>query len=156
MMFVEHNTGKAKAAMNFYTSIFKNSSIKGVLEYAKEKEEKPGYVKHAQFQLNDFMLSCMESSVAHQFNFTEAVSLVVLTQDQEETDYLWNSLIAEGGKESKCGWLKDQYGVSWQIIPKKLLELKDQENQEKAQKVVQAMLKMEKIDISKLEKANQS
>ena len=99
----------------------------------------------------------MDNSFDHQFDFNEGISMVVMTDDQEETDHLWNSLIANGGRESMCGWLKDPFGFSWQIVPKRLLELmNDFEQPDKAQKVMQAMMTMQKIEISDLENAYNS
>lgn len=88
-----------------------------------------------------------------QFKFTEAASLFVDCESQEEVDRLWKSLTADGGEESMCGWLKDKYGLSWQIIPRRLMELMGDKDQAKAQRVMQAMLKMRKIEVSKLEEA---
>ena len=98
----------------------------------------------------------MDSSFDHKFDFNEGISLVMMTNDQKETDHLWNTLISGGGRESMCGWLKDQYGVSWQIVPKRLIELMNDTDPAKSQKVVQAMLKMQKIIISDLEAAYNS
>jgi predicted 3-demethylubiquinone-9 3-methyltransferase (glyoxalase superfamily) len=88
-----------------------------------------------------------------QFKFTEAISLFVDCDSQDEVDYFWNNLIADGGEESMCGWLKDKYGLSWQIIPNTLMELMGDKDQAKAQRVMQAMLKMRKIDVQKLKDA---
>lgn len=98
----------------------------------------------------------MDNSYDHKFDFNEAISIVVMTDDQEETDHLWDSLIADGGRASMCGWLKDKFGVSWQIVPKKLIELMNDTDPYKSQKVMQAMMTMQKIVISDLEQAYQS
>ncbi|MCL1671225.1 VOC family protein [Elizabethkingia ursingii] len=158
LMFMHKNNGKAMEAMEFYTSTFPNSKIEGVLKYKDggENGENPENVQHAQFVINNYMLSCMDSSFDHKFDFNEGISLVTMTNGQEETDHLWNTLISGGGRESMCGWLKDQYGVSWQIVPKRLIELMNDSNPEKSQKVVQAMLKMQKIVIADLEAAYNS
>ncbi|AQX07557.1 VOC family protein [Elizabethkingia ursingii] len=155
LMFMHKNNGKAMEAMEFYTSTFPESKIGGVLKYKDggENGENPENVQHAQFVINNYMLSCMDSSFDHKFDFNEGISLVTMTNDQKETDHLWNTLISGGGRESMCGWLKDQYGVSWQIVPKRLIELMNDSNPEKSQKVVQAMLKMQKIVIADLEAA---
>lgn len=120
LMFMHRNNGKAMEAMEFYTSTFPESKIEGVLKYKDggENGEDPENVQHAQFVINNYMLSCMDSSLDHKFDFNEGISLVIMTNDQKETDHLWNTLISGGGRESMCGWLKDQYGVSWQIVPK--------------------------------------
>ncbi|KFC38008.1 VOC family protein [Elizabethkingia anophelis] len=158
LMFMHRNNGKAMEAMEFYTSTFPESKIEGVLKYKDggENEEDPENVQHAQFVINNYMLSCMDSSLDHKFDFNEGISLVIMTNDQKETDHLWNTLISGGGRESMCGWLKDQYGVSWQIVPKKLIELMNDTDPAKSQKVVQAMLKMQKIIIAHLEEAYNS
>ncbi|KUY31841.1 VOC family protein [Elizabethkingia ursingii] len=158
LMFMHKNNGKAMEAMEFYTSTFPESKIEGVLKYKDggENGENPENVQHAQFVINNYMLSCMDSSFDHKFDFNEGISLVTMTNDQKETDHLWNTLISGGGRESMCGWLKDQYGVSWQIVPKRLIELMNDSNPEKSQKVVQAMLKMQKIVIADLEAAYNS
>ena len=158
LMFMHKNNGKAMEAMEFYTSTFPESKIEGVLKYKDggENGENPENIQHAQFVINNYMLSCMDSSFDHKFDFNEGISLVTMTNDQKETDHLWNTLISGGGRESMCGWLKDQYGVSWQIVPKRLIELMNDSNPEKSQKVVQAMLKMQKIVIADLEAAYNS
>ncbi|CDN73268.1 VOC family protein [Elizabethkingia anophelis] len=158
LMFMHRNNGKAMEAMEFYASTFPESKIEGVLKYKDggENGEDPENVQHAQFVINNYMLSCMDSSLDHKFDFNEGISLVIMTNDQKETDHLWNTLISGGGRESMCGWLKDQYGVSWQIVPKKLIELMNDTDPAKSQKVVQAMLKMQKIIIAHLEEAYNS
>ncbi|MDV2449152.1 hypothetical protein CMU93_16805 [Elizabethkingia anophelis] len=158
LMFMHRNNGKAMEAMEFYTSTFPESKIEGVLKYKDggENGEDPENVQHAQFVINNYMLSCMDSSLDHKFDFNEGISLVIMTNDQKETDHLWNTLISGGGRESMCGWLKDQYGVSWQIVPKRLIELMNDTDPAKSQKVVQAMLKMQKIIIAHLEEAYNS
>ncbi|ATC35515.1 VOC family protein [Elizabethkingia anophelis] len=158
LMFMHRNNGKAMEAMEFYTSTFPESKIEGVLKYKDggENGQDPENVQHAQFVINNYMLSCMDSSLDHKFDFNEGISLVIMTNDQKETDHLWNTLISGGGRESMCGWLKDQYGVSWQIVPKKLIELMNDTDPAKSQKVVQAMLKMQKIIIAHLEEAYNS
>ena len=158
LMFMHQNNGKAMEAMEFYTSTFPNSKIERVLKYKDggENGENPENVQHAQFVINNYMLSCMDSSFDHKFDFNEGISLVMMTNDQKETDHLWNTLISGGGRESMCGWLKDRYGVSWQIVPKRLIELMNDTDPAKSQKVVQAMLKMQKIIIADLETAYNS
>ncbi|OPC55245.1 VOC family protein [Elizabethkingia bruuniana] len=158
LMFMHQNNGKAMEAMEFYTNTFPDSKIEGILKYKDggENGENPENVQHAQFIINNYTLSCMDSSFDHKFDFNEGISLVMMTNDQKETDHLWNTLISGGGRESMCGWLKDQYGVSWQIVPKRLIELMNDTDPAKSQKVVQAMLKMQKIIIADLEAAYNS
>lgn len=159
LMFLHQNNGKAMKAMEFYTNIFPNSKIGNVLKYGEgignEDHEIPENVQHAHFVLNHYDFFCMDNSYNHQFDFSPAISLVVLTADQEETDDLWNALISEGGEESRCGWLKDQFGLSWQIVPKRLLELMNGKDREQSKNVMEALLKMNKILISDLEDAAQ-
>ncbi len=159
LMFIHQNNGKAMQAMKIYTDIFPNSKIGSVLKYGdgNESHEIPENVQHAHFELNGYSFFCMDNSYDHQFDFNEGISFVVMTDNQEETDRYWNSLTADGGVENNCAWLKDKFGVCWQIVPKRLLELmNDFNNPDKAQKVVQAMLGMKKIIISDLENAYNS
>jgi len=161
LMFIHQNNGKAKNAMEFYTSIFPNSKIGGILNYGDDVVDKSNEVaenvQRADFEIDQYSFFCLDHSHDHQFDFNEGISIVVMTDDQVQTDHLWSSLLANGGRESMCGWLKDQYGVSWQIVPKRLLELmNDFDQPQKAQKVVQAMMTMQKIEIADLEKAYDS
>lgn len=160
LMFIHHNNGKALEAINRYTDIFPNSKVGGILKYGdgvgNETHEIPENVQHADFEINEYTIFCMDNSYDHQFDFNEGISLVVMTDDQEETDHLWNSLTADGGMESQCGWLKDKFGVSWQIVPKRLLELMNGEDRMKGIKVMQAMMGMQKIVIKDLENAYNS
>ena len=159
LMFLHQNNGKAQKAMQFYTSIFPNSKIGGTLKYGdgNKPHEIPENVQHADFEIDGYTFFCMDNSHNHDFDFNEGISIVVMTDDQMQTDHLWNSLINNGGRASMCGWLKDQFGVSWQIIPKRLLELmNDFEHPQKAQKVMQALMTMQKIEIFNLENAYNS
>ncbi len=131
---------QAEEAMNYYVSVFKNSKV---------LSSNPQSV--------NFILDGQEFiglNAGPQFKFNEAISFLVNCEDQNEVDYYWNKLIADGGEESMCGWLKDKYGLSWQIIPKQLGELMGDPDPEKAQRVVQAMLKMKKIIVADLQKAH--
>ncbi|HEV7332146.1 MAG TPA: VOC family protein [Flavisolibacter sp.] len=150
LMFTGDNAGKAEEAIQFYTSVFTPSSVTGILRYGANEGDTEGRVKHAQFTLNGSVLMAMDSSFAHGFSFNEAVSLVVECGNQQEIDFFWNAL-TEGGAESMCGWLKDRYGLSWQIVPEVLKDLMN--DPEKAPKVVEAFLKMKKFDIAALENA---
>ncbi|KFF12488.1 3-demethylubiquinone-9 3-methyltransferase [Chryseobacterium soli] len=155
LMFIHQNNGKAKEAMEFYTQTFPNSKIGNILHYKDggEPNEVLENVQHAHFVIDGYSLFCMDNSYDHAFDFNEGISMVIMTDDQEETDHLWNTLISGGGRESMCGWLKDKYGFSWQIVPKKLIQLMNDADQEKSQQVVQAMMKMQKIIIKDLEEA---
>lgn len=148
LMFVSGKSGLAREASEFYMSIFPNSKSRGMLEYKEGEEDKAGYIKHGEFFLNDYLIGIMDSSFDHQFDFTEAVSIVVNCKDQEEIDRYWSALTGDGGTESMCGWLKDKYGISWQIIPENIASLI------RSQKGGEALMKMKKINIAALEAAN--
>lgn len=161
LMFIHQNNGKAQEAMQLYTRTFPNSKIGSILKYGEgvgnETHEIPENVQHAHFEIDGFSFFCMDNSYDHQFDFSEGISIVVMTDNQEETDKLWNALTEDGGQESMCGWLKDKYGVSWQITPKRLIELMNNfDEPERSKNVFQAMLKMKKIVIADLEEAYHS
>lgn len=147
LMFVGANNGRAKEAIEFYTKTFPNSKVQGIMEYPEGGDDTPGNVQHAQFDIDGYTLMCMDSSYDHKFNFTEGVSVVVNCKDQEEIDKYWNELTTDGGAESQCGWLKDKYGVSWQIIPENIGQLIQ------TKEASDALMKMKKIVIADLEKA---
>lgn len=147
LMFTEQMHGKAEEAILFYTGIFPNSDIRGILRYTKDDPDETGTVKHAQFSLDKTVFMAMDSGAAHGFGFSEAISLVVECDNQEEIDYYWEQLTTDG-QESQCGWLKDKFGVSWQVVPKILGAL--MKDPARSQSVVQAFLKMKKFDIQTL------
>lgn len=153
-MFVGENKGKAEEAMDFYISLFKNSGIRNIVYYGSNDNDVEGTIKHAVFLLNGQEFMAMDSSIEHNFNFTPAVSFYVRCKSQEEVDRLWEKLSADPSAE-QCGWLKDKYGVSWQIIPTVLEELLSDTDLDKSQRVIKAMLEMKKIDIEQLQKAYQ-
>lgn len=155
LMFTGANNGKAKEAATLYTSLFPNSALRGMLEYTGNEGEIKGNVQHGEFMIDNYLLMIMDSSYDHKFNFTEGVSLVALTNGQEETDKYWNALTADGGKESMCSWLKDKYGLSWQIVPKFLIEIVTGSDKQKAKKAMDAVMKMKKIIVSEIEAALQ-
>ncbi|MEO8516887.1 MAG: VOC family protein [Flavobacterium sp.] len=147
LMFTQNQNGKAEQAINFYTSIFDNSSIKGILKFGENDHNTAGTIKHAQFTLDKSVFMAMDGGSAHAFTFNEATSLVIDCENQKEIDYYWDKL-TEGGAESMCGWLKDKYGVSWQVVPEILESLMS--DPEKGPRVVQAFMKMKKFDIETL------
>jgi predicted 3-demethylubiquinone-9 3-methyltransferase (glyoxalase superfamily) len=147
IMFTGKQFGKAEEAVNFYTSVFEESSVMLISKYKKEDNDVEGTVNHAQFRLRSRVFMAMDSSNMHNFSFNEAISFVVECDTQKEIDFFWN-ILTEGGEESQCGWLKDKYGVSWQIIPSVLNELMS--DPIKSDRVVNAFLKMKKFDIEKL------
>ncbi len=141
---------QAEEAANFYTSIFKNSRVTGIQRYGKGGPGVEGTVMSVTFQLEgqDFMAL----NGGPLFTFTEAISLFVNCENQQEVDELWSKLTA-GGQPSRCGWLKDKYGLSWQIIPGALGSMLQDPDLEKSKRVMQAMLKMSKIQIDDLKRA---
>jgi predicted 3-demethylubiquinone-9 3-methyltransferase (glyoxalase superfamily) len=152
LMFVREVHGKAEEAMNLYTSVFKNSSIAKIERYRAGEEEPEGTVKHATFLLSGQEFMAIDSGREHPHTFTEAVSLFVNCATQGEVDELWEKL-SEGGEKGQCGWLKDKYRVSWQIVPTVLGELLNDPDPAKSQRVMKAMLQMKKIDINTLKQA---
>jgi predicted 3-demethylubiquinone-9 3-methyltransferase (glyoxalase superfamily) len=143
----------AEDAINFYTSIFKNSKILSTSRLPAENGSS-GKLMSATFQLEGQEYIALNGGP--QFQFNESISLFVLCQNQAEVDDLWGKLTADGGEEGNCGWLKDKFGLSWQIVPTALGELMGDPNPVKAQNVMQAMLKMNKIDVAKLQEAYES
>ena len=148
LMFIGENNGKAEEAIDFYTSLFFNSSKRGVLRYTGSEGEKSGNIQHAEFIINNYLLMIMDSSYPHAFEFSEGISLVVECLNQEEIDYYWNKLTSDGGQESMCGWLKDRYGVNWQITPVIMKDLL-----QKSPKVMEVMMTMKKLEIVPLMEA---
>ena len=142
--------GKAEEAANFYVSIFKNSKIGSVSRYGEGGAGQKGSVMGVTFQLEGQEFFALNGGP--QFTFTPAISLFVKCQTQQEVDELWEKLSA-GGEKQRCGWLKDKYGVSWQIIPSALGEMLADKDGEKSKRVMQAMLQMGKIDIGGLKQA---
>ena len=142
--------GKAEEAMNFYTSIFKNSKVGKVSRYGETGPGPKGTVMVATFELDGQEFLALNGGP--QFTFSPAVSFVVNCVTQEEVDEFWNKLSA-GGQALQCGWLKDKFGVSWQIVPTALGQLLSDPDPTKSNRVMQAMLQMAKIDIEKLKRA---
>ncbi len=142
--------GKAEEAMNFYVSIFKNSKVVRVTRYGEAGPGPKGTVMSATFQLEGQDFYALNGGP--QFKFTPAISLFVNCDTQKEVDELWDKLSA-GGRKDQCGWLQDKYGLSWQIVPTILGKLLGDKDPAKANRVMQAMLKMTKIDIKGLQQA---
>ena len=147
-LFSNKQFGKAKEAIDLYISIFPNSTAHHQ-ELYKEGEGQPvGYLKFAHFTLNGELFAAMDGPGDHAFEFGEGLSIVVDCDTQEQIDHYWNALTSDGGKESQCGWLKDKFGVSWQIVPTILGKLMS--DPEKSPRVMQAFMKMKKFDIEGL------
>jgi predicted 3-demethylubiquinone-9 3-methyltransferase (glyoxalase superfamily) len=144
---------QAEEAAKLYTSIFPNSKILNTARYGDAGPGPKGSVMTVEFELDGQRIIALNGGP--QFKFTEAISLVVDCKDQKEVDHYWSKL-PQGGKESRCGWLEDRYGVSWQIVPTVLGRLLSDPDAKKAKRVMEAMLKMKKIDIAALEAAAQS
>jgi predicted 3-demethylubiquinone-9 3-methyltransferase (glyoxalase superfamily) len=142
---------EAEAVAKFYCSVFKNSKILGITRHLEGSGVAKDEVLTVQFRLGDQEYVALNGGP--QFKFTEAISLMIHCKDQKEVDYYWEKLLAGGGQESMCGWLKDKYGLSWQVTPTILLEMISGKNRKKAQRAFDAMLQMRKIDIRKLKKA---
>jgi predicted 3-demethylubiquinone-9 3-methyltransferase (glyoxalase superfamily) len=142
--------GKAEEAMNFYVSIFKNSKIVNVTRYGEAGPGPKGTVMSATFQLDGQEFFALNGGP--QFTFSPAISFFVNCQTQQEVDELWEKL-SEGGEKLRCGWLKDKYGLSWQVIPSALGEMLQDKDAQKSKRVMQAMLQMDKIDIKRLKQA---
>ena len=147
-LFVGDNFGKAEAAVKYYAEVFKPSTIQGILLYQENEGPAAGSVKHSQFILDGKVFMAMDGYGNHAFAFNEGISFMVECKDQAEIDYYWNTLTSNGGQESMCGWLKDKFGVSWQIIPHNIGSI--MLHPEKGQKAMQALMQMKKIDVEKL------
>jgi predicted 3-demethylubiquinone-9 3-methyltransferase (glyoxalase superfamily) len=141
---------QAEEAAQFYTSLFPNSKIRHVSRYGEAGPGTPGSVMTVDFELDGQRFTALNGGP--QYTFTEAVSFQVGCETQEEVDHYWSTL-SEGGEEGPCGWLKDRYGLSWQIVPSALPRLIGDPDREKAQRAMAAMLKMRKLDIAELERA---
>ncbi len=153
LLFVGDVYGQAEEALVYYASIFKNSKIGLVAKYPTGMEpDREGAAMFAEAKLDGQWLVAMDSAREHDFSFSEAVSLSVECDDQQEVDHFWEKLTA-GGSESQCGWLKDKYGVSWQIVPKQLGEYMSDPDPEKVARVTDAFMQMKKFDIAKLQEA---
>lgn len=139
----------AEEAMKFYTSIFKNSGIIEIKNYGKVGPGDTDVVTGT-FILEGQQFMALNGGPL--FKFNESISFFIECEDQAEVDYYWNTLV-DGGQESQCGWLKDKFGVSWQVVPKRLGELLNDTDPQKAGRAMQAMLQMQKIDVAKLEEA---
>ena len=141
---------ESKEAAEFYVSVFPNSEIRHILYYPEGSMRPAGTVLTVDFVLDGQDFTAIDGGP--QFTFNEAISLSIACADQAEVDYYWTKL-TDGGEEGPCGWLKDKFGLSWQIVPTALPELLSNPDKEKAQRVMAAMLEMKKIEIDELERA---
>lgn len=147
LLFVGDQYGRGEDAIKLYTAVFPDSPIDGILHYGPNEPGREGTVKHAQFALRGAKFMVMDGPGEHAFGFSEAVSFIVACEGQDEIDRYWAALTANGGNESMCGWLKDPFGVSWQIVPSNIAELLS------SPAALQAMFGMRKIDIAGLKSA---
>ena len=141
----------AEEAVNYYVSIFKNASIRKTVHYGDEGAGPKGNVMIIDFQLDGQEFTALNGGP--HFKFTEAISLVVHCKTQEEVDYFWEKLSADGGEIVECGWLKDKFGLSWQVVPDVLLDMLRDEDPQKKERVMKAMMKMKKLDVAVLKEA---
>lgn len=155
LMYICEKHGKTEEAIHFYTSVFPKSAVLSIAHYDLHDEAPGGTIKHGRFLLHNQEFLAFDSHQDHDFSMTGAISFYVNCESQEEVDALWEKL-SQNGEIMKCGWLKDKYGVTWQIIPSDLPQMLSDPDSEKAKRVNDAMLKMKKIDISALEKAYSS
>ncbi len=151
LMFINENLGKAEEAMRFYTGVFHHSEV-GEIYYYPGNEGSEKHVSHGTFSLENLDFIAMDSAEVHDFNFSEGVSLIVKCDDQDEIDYYWEKL-SHVPEAEECGWLKDQYGLSWQIVPKVMDDMVEQGTREQMRRVTSAFLKMKKFDVEALEAA---
>jgi predicted 3-demethylubiquinone-9 3-methyltransferase (glyoxalase superfamily) len=146
---------QAEEAANFYTSLFKNSKIGRIFRNTEEVAEKTGgpvgSVLTIEFEIEGQKFVALNGGPL--FKFNESISFVINCETQEEVDYFWEKLTADGGEESACGWLKDKFGLSWQVTPTVLIDMLHDKDPEKAERVMNAMLQMQKIEIPKLKAA---
>jgi predicted 3-demethylubiquinone-9 3-methyltransferase (glyoxalase superfamily) len=152
LLFVGDQAGNAEQAMQFYTSLFENSGVEMISRYGPDGPDREGTVNHGRFTLHGHGFIALDSAYEHKFSFNEAISFYVDCATQAEVNRLWQQLSAVPEAE-QCGWLKDRFGVSWQIVPSRLSELIRDPDAEKSQRVITAMLKMKKIEVAALEQA---
>jgi predicted 3-demethylubiquinone-9 3-methyltransferase (glyoxalase superfamily) len=145
---------EAEEAANFYVSVFKNAKITGMSRYPDEGQEihgkAPGSVMVVEFEIDGRPFVALNGGP--QFKFDEAVSFQIPCETQEEVDYYWSRLTADGGKEGPCGWLKDRFGLSWQVVPTALLRMLKDADPQKAKRVMNAFMQMKKFDIARLQR----
>jgi len=150
LMFVGDQCGNAEEAIRFYTTLFKHSSVGNILRYGEDASpDKSNKIQHVDFVLENQSFAAMDSAHQHNFTFNEAISLMVMCDTQEEIDYYWDKLSAVSEAE-QCGWLKDKYGFSWQIVPTIMNDMMQNKDATKLAQVTEAFLKMKKFDIAAL------
>jgi predicted 3-demethylubiquinone-9 3-methyltransferase (glyoxalase superfamily) len=145
LMFTQEQAGLAEQAIHRYVSIFKHSHILDINRYGPNDQDTEGTINHGRFKINNQLFIAFDSSSSHAFKFNEAISLVIPCETQAEIDYYWERLIADGGNESMCGWLKDPYGLSWQVVPRNIGQI--MADPDKAERVMKAVMTMRKLDL---------
>lgn len=153
LLFVNRNNGNASKALELYTSLFNGGKIKELSHYMEGSGNTTGHVLFSRAEIEGFQFIAMDGPGFHDFDFNEGVSFVVYTETQDETDHYWDNLIKNGGSEGQCGWLKDPFGISWQIIPRKFMEIISEGNPEKTRRIFDAMMPMKKLILADLLKA---
>ena len=147
---------QAEEAAKFYTSIFKNSKVGKITRYGESAEKAAGRpagsVMTVEFELEGQKFTALNGGPV--FKFNESISFVMNCDTQEEVDFFWEKLSADGGQESQCGWLRDKFGVSWQVVPRALINMLQDKDPNKSERVMKAMLQMQKLDIKTLEDAH--
>jgi predicted 3-demethylubiquinone-9 3-methyltransferase (glyoxalase superfamily) len=152
LMYTGAQAGKCEEAMNFYASVFDDASVNVLMRYGNGGPDAAGSVQYAQFRLAGQQFAAMDSAGPHDFVFNEAISLLVHCDDQEEIDYYWDRLSADPRAE-QCGWLKDKFGVSWQVTPRAMETMLATKDKKKLAAVTQAFMQMKKFDLAKLQAA---
>jgi predicted 3-demethylubiquinone-9 3-methyltransferase (glyoxalase superfamily) len=146
---------QAEEAAKFYTTVFKNSKVGKITRYGEAAEKAAGRpagsVMTVEFELEGQKFTALNGGPV--FKFNESISFVVNCDTQEEVDYFWEKLTAGGGQESECGWLKDKFGLSWQVVPRALIDMLQDKDPKKSERVMKAMLQMQKLDIKTLKDA---
>ncbi|PGH52674.1 VOC family protein [Streptomyces sp. Ru87] len=144
--------GRVEEAANYYVSVFKDSKLGGIARYTEAGPGPAGSVITAEFEINGQKFVALNGGP--EFSFTEAISFQIFCDDQDEVDYYWDALTADGGQEVQCGWVKDKYGVSWQVIPSGFVELVQDPDPEKAKRATEAMMSMKKLDLAAVRRAH--
>lgn len=154
LMFAGERCGRAEEALDFYISVFRNAKIDYVSKYdGDEPIETNGKIKHAGFFIEGERFALMDSGKKSELDFEQAISFVINCENQAEVDYYWENLTKDGGQEIQCGWLKDKFGMPWQVVPTAMNRIMASGNKEKIARVTEAFMKMKKFDIKTLEEA---
>jgi predicted 3-demethylubiquinone-9 3-methyltransferase (glyoxalase superfamily) len=152
LTFTGDQKARAEEAIQFYTAIFKNSSVDYLVKY-EDGEQAPGTVKHAGFKLDGQQFIAMDSPIDHDFGFSPAMSFIVNCESQKEVDEMWEKLQADGGSPGQCGWLTDKFGISWQVVPAVVAKMLTDKDESKREKVLAAIMKSTKLKFDEPEKA---